>query len=258
MFEDLKPPLVVIGMHRSGTSFLSRVLHHNGIFMGVNQSGVNEARFFLKKNIRILKANSSRYDDPKEPKDLQSVPFGYGEFKRGFLGFPLRLGPTRSVVKEKGDWGWKDPRNTFTLPYWLQYFPEMKVIHIYRNGIDVTMSFYLRNSKLRKSSKYYSEALTKKVVGLALWERYYYQAESYKETLGNNMLTIKYENLVQKDDATIDKIESFTSKDLRKYILENAHGSKANKADYTKIKAEHRDLYEFATKSALMADLGYI
>lgn len=35
-------------------------------------------------------------------------------------------------------WGWKDPRNTFTLPFWLKLFPQAKVIHISRHGVDWT------------------------------------------------------------------------------------------------------------------------
>ncbi len=30
-------------------------------------------------------------------------------------------------------WGWKDPRNTFTLPMWLSIFPKARVLHVLRN-----------------------------------------------------------------------------------------------------------------------------
>src|SRR5699024_2516440 len=37
-------------------------------------------------------------------------------------------------------WGWKDPRNVYTLPIWLRLFPKAKVIFIKRHGVDVAAS----------------------------------------------------------------------------------------------------------------------
>jgi sulfotransferase family protein len=258
MFKDLDNPIVIIGMHRSGTSFLTRILHHSGIFMGVNQSGVNEARFFLKKNIKIMEFNGFRYDTPGILSDLHSTPFNYSEFKRYFLGQPLRLDVYNKVIKNKGEWGWKDPRNTYTLPFWLKYFPNMKVIHIYRNGIDVALSFFLRNSKLRKGNSYYSESLNDKVKAIKLWEKYYHQSESYRKDLGNRFLSLKYEKLVLEDEEEIKKLNTFLFKDFSKYITEHTQSHKANRADYNKISTEHKDLFVFASNSLLMKQLGYI
>jgi hypothetical protein len=258
MFDNLKAPVVVIGMHRSGTSFLTRILESSGIFMGVNQSGVNEARFFLKKNIRILESNGYRYDNPGVPEDLDSVKFSYPEFKRGFLGQPIRFDVYKRVIRDRGEWGWKDPRNTYTLPFWLKYFPNMQVIHIYRNGVDVAMSFFLRNSKLRKRNSYYSDILNDKEEALRLWELYYHQAESYKSIMGNRFLTIKYEKLVTEDADEIRKLEGFLGKEFKDYIASNTHTGKANKADYSMIEKDHPDLFDAATNSDLMRRLNYI
>src|SRR5690606_21571753 len=41
--------------------------------------------------------------------------------------------------------GWKDPRNTFTLPVWNQVFPELRAIHILRHGVDVAASLSRRH-----------------------------------------------------------------------------------------------------------------
>src|SRR5207302_9249377 len=43
-------------------------------------------------------------------------------------------------------WGWKDPRNTFTLPMWLHIYPDAKLISIERHGVDVAES--LRASEM--------------------------------------------------------------------------------------------------------------
>ena len=57
----------------------------------------------------------------------------------GFLGWKRYLA-YRSLERFDQPWGWKDPRNVFTLPLWLRVFPEAKIIYIVRNGVDVAAS----------------------------------------------------------------------------------------------------------------------
>lgn len=62
---------------------------------------------------------------------------------RSFLGWGRWL-RYRSAFKLDFPWGWKDPVNTFTLPFWLDLFPEARVVHIFRNGVDIAQSLYTR------------------------------------------------------------------------------------------------------------------
>ena len=39
-------PIIIIGMHRSGTSMLSKILEYSDIFLGNNKDINNEALFF--------------------------------------------------------------------------------------------------------------------------------------------------------------------------------------------------------------------
>jgi hypothetical protein len=43
-------------------------------------------------------------------------------------------------------WGWKDPRNTLLLRPWLEVFPEAKVVHVVRNGVEVALSLARREA----------------------------------------------------------------------------------------------------------------
>src|SRR5262249_51761949 len=52
----------------------------------------------------------------------------------------------RSITNMKQPWGWKDPRNTYTLPIWLDVFPHAKVVHVYRHGVDVAHSLRVRQN----------------------------------------------------------------------------------------------------------------
>ncbi len=225
--------------------------------MGVNQSGVNEARYFLKMNIEILKAHGLSYDHPGQITDLDSIIFDEKAFFRKFFGFFPKLGKRKMIINGKGDWGWKDPRNTITLPFWLKYFPDMKVIHIYRNGIDVVQSFYKRNIKLNKYSSYYSEVLNSKIEALKLWENYYTRSESYRSSLTDRFLDIKYELLTTGNEAEIKKLQNYIGRDVRDFLLKHARGSRANSTDLEKLKTNDQAFHDFATNSTLMKQLGY-
>ena len=42
-------------------------------------------------------------------------------------------------------WGWKDPRNSLTLPFWMRLIPDLKVVICLRNPLEVAQSLHLRN-----------------------------------------------------------------------------------------------------------------
>jgi hypothetical protein len=56
-------------------------------------------------------------------------------------------------------WGWKDPRNTLTLPFWQDLPPGLKTLIIVRNPLEVAYSMRERNG-------------TSYAFGLRLWEIY--------------------------------------------------------------------------------------
>ena len=56
-------------------------------------------------------------------------------------------------------WGWKDPRNSLTLPFWLRLIPNLKVIICLRNPLEVARSLSVRNG-------------TSLAFGLNLWRSY--------------------------------------------------------------------------------------
>ena len=78
-------------------------------------------------------------------------------------------------------WGWKDPRNSFTLKIWRQIYPNAKVIHIHRNPVDVANSLKKRSLAQEKSVK----ISLKKFVAQYFLKSYFfhdsYRVQSIKE-----------------------------------------------------------------------------
>ena len=120
--------VVVLGMHRSGTSMLAGILDKLGVSMGPdtqsneeqanhNASGYYEDKTFLDLNERILTRSNRGWSDVPDPLKL-------GNACASFRGPSLELIQARMSANEV--WGWKDPRTCLTLP---AYFGGLDAYH---------------------------------------------------------------------------------------------------------------------------------
>ena len=236
MIQNTTAPIIIIGMHRSGTTMITTMLENLGVFVGVNNDKNNEPLFFIKLNDWILRQAGGTWDHPKVMQDLINdheisdlvADYMHHHIKsihiRSYLGVKnILLGKVGNIYKES--WGWKDPRNTFTLPLWLKLFPEAKVIHVYRNGVDIAQSLSKRRSKIKKLSEknhkkrdFLYKFFSKKSGfvdsircrdlngGFSLWEEYMDEAIINCEKLGDQCISIKYEDFLAEPIQNLKKI----------------------------------------------------
>jgi hypothetical protein len=167
-FARLPPPVIVIGMHRSGTSLVSGMLSILGAYMDpdwpaahgsqevippdfkLRSSGYGEAVAFRLLNERLLSFAGSDWDDPHSFLQERTRPLfiqrcltaigtaTYSRLRREFLD--------RSGARPPAIWGWKDPRNSLTLPFWLEVFPHARILHVRRDGMAVADSLLRREA----------------------------------------------------------------------------------------------------------------
>ena len=213
-------PVIVIGMHRSGTSAVVRALDELGLFTGHDLEPNAEARFFLRLNEQMLRMAGAYWDSP-EPMlqlleddelvewlarwlDLQLHGFGTSLYlsKPGWVRY-------RDIRRYPQPWGWKDPRNTLTLPVWLRLFPDAKVVNVVRHGVDVAASLQFREEKLRYETLHTSQYEPKawRVTSLrcrelkgafSLWEDYVSAADSALVSLSvSQKLQFRFEDWLQ-------------------------------------------------------------
>jgi GT2 family glycosyltransferase/glycosyltransferase involved in cell wall biosynthesis len=151
----------IAGAHRSGTSMLTRLLHACGLYLGPesalmppqadNPEGFWEHLGFVAVNDELLNELGGAWDLPPRSDENFSDPRLHSLTMKARL---LIEGFDSARV-----WGWKDPRNSLTLPFWQNVLPGLKTLIIVRNPLEAAHSMRERNGMS------YS-------FGLRLWEIY--------------------------------------------------------------------------------------
>jgi len=218
-------PIIITGMHRSGTTLLSKILEDNGVFMGKYKESNNESKFFLRINRWMLSTIGASWDNPKSFNNINDdtknlIINRINNIIESRLNF-YYFGINSFILKKKfnnypNQWGWKDPRNTFTLEIWSKLFPESKIINIERHPLDSSLSLLKRQSTYREIDK-------------NMKNKFYYPL--------TNLLSISHSSLVS--STLLNNIDDCL-KLTKKYILE----SKKNQSKYNKniINVTYEDL----------------
>ena len=149
-----RPPVVILGMHRSGTSLVSELLDDLGLFVGHELQDDHESTYFLDLNEQLFSRVGASWDRPLPVLDFLAVPDAVGmtvdALAADLSSRRIRpfFGGRTSLAAYGQPWGWKDPRTLVTLPIWLTLFPAAKVVYLIRNGVDVAKSLMVRERKL--------------------------------------------------------------------------------------------------------------
>ncbi len=130
--------IAILGMHRSGTSLITRVINLMGAYLGeeedlmkpspYNPEGYWEREDIAHINDNILKHFSLSWHTPLP------LPQGWVEEARGFKKEIQEL--VQKHFTDKPIWAWKDPRTTILFPLWKEALEEM--------GIELTVVFVVR------------------------------------------------------------------------------------------------------------------
>lgn len=134
--------IVVLGMHRSGTSLVAGALHRMGVPMGTrfrapdssNPHGYWEDLDWRDLNKAILNgAGGTWYDPPPLHKIEKQV-----------ARYAMRIS---ELCTREGEWGFKDPRTSLSIHYLHTYFPNAKYIYTTRTIAGMLSSLTKRASQ---------------------------------------------------------------------------------------------------------------
>lgn len=131
-------PVLVVGMHNSGTSILTEILHENGIFFGANMHHYESYFFSNFINDRVVLGGGGNWAKLPLMSEEEVLQFedSVGPFiKTHWIADYLQWG-----YDGKSPWGIKDPRLCVLLPLYIKVFPGARVVHIRRNPNDIAAS----------------------------------------------------------------------------------------------------------------------
>ena len=187
-----------LGMHRSGTSLVSRMLNLLGLYLGPdeqisatgddNPRGYWEHRSFVEINEQILARLGGRWDQPPPFPPAWACDPRLADLKED---------ARRLVAEEFGArprWGWKDPRTCLTLPFWQAVVGPMRYVLCVRSPRAVMGSLTRRNGFLPEK-------------GERLWLGHL-QA-SLAHTSGRPRLLVCYEDVLDDWPLELDRLAAF-------------------------------------------------
>jgi hypothetical protein len=188
----------VLGMHRSGTSLITRILNLLGVDLGPedrlmapradNPLGFWEHEGFVELNEEILGLLGGSWHEPPA-------------FKPGWETAPaltgLRGAAVEMIRREFGRsdvWGWKDPRACLTLPFWKLLIPNMRYVVCLRNPLDVARSLARRDGfPAEKSGRLWVEHVE----------------ASLRHTMGEERLILSYEDVMEAWPNALSELSRF-------------------------------------------------
>ena len=152
---------------------MGKLLYECGLFLGPqealiaaspdNPDGHWEHKAFVQLNDEVLNALGGGWDCPSTPTMGTWCPTGCPS---PVVWHTARIDVLRIKAEKLADefcgrepWGWKDPRNCLTWPFWASLFPDLRAVICLRNPLDVAIS--LRQRGLSSYS-----------FGIHLWKTY--------------------------------------------------------------------------------------
>lgn len=157
--------IIVLGMHRSGTSLMAELIHRWGAFGRVgeclppsrwNARGYWELAPLVDLNRRLLRETGSNWSFPpsqKRDQDLAALAT-HPKYRDEALSL------IASMNLERGhNWFWKDPRLSLLLPFWQQLWDKPRYVICLRDPLEICSSLQERDNLSHP-------------VSMMLWHRY--------------------------------------------------------------------------------------
>ena len=195
---EKKEIVVVLGMHRSGTSAITRSLKVLGVDLGGRllpaEAGINDKGFWedvdiTAFNVDLLHALGHDWHTLTPVLPEEFLPVGVA---------PLRLRAVqllRDKISSDAPFGIKDPRMARLLPFWSEIFAHLDLdvtyVIAFRNPMSVAYSLVKRNQfELEK--------------GYLLWLEH--MLNSLRLTRGCRRVFVSYERLLSQPDVELRRI----------------------------------------------------
>lgn len=199
--------ICIIGMHRSGTSMVARLLRDAGLYLGPddlllgansgNPDGHFEHTGFLEINDALLRHLGGAWDTPP------SLEPGW-ESDASLDDFRAKAKTLVATFPGDTSWGWKEPRTSVLLPFWKSIITNLRFVICVRNPLDVARSLATRNQLAVDH-------------GAHLWNRY--MRSAIQDTEGFPRCLVFYEDFFQGDTTGTRQLLKFCGLDSTESLM---------------------------------------
>ncbi len=216
-----RAPIIVTGMHRSGTSLTANLLRQCGLWLGEenelhgatpdNPDGHWENIAVTEVNDALLNELGGGWDNvPEFParwaekfsalrergKEIHAQLVGQASRLSSHAGQSTSAQPKldRRDACPTAPWGWKDPRASLLLPFWLALAPDARVVVCVRHPLEVALSLRRRG-------------LMSYALGLKLWR--VYNERLLADVPRSQRLVVHYEHFFTQPAATLLRLADF-------------------------------------------------
>lgn len=219
---------VILGMHKSGTTLVSQILHHSGINMGENidpeitydQGNKYERRSTLALNLEILGLDlqSPSFDLDVSPEMLELR----GDQRRRMEEL------IRQYNEAYPDWGFKDPRTCLVYPLWASVLPVHKIIATYRPIAQIWPRFRHRPLHHYHQNPSLAWRLMKG------WCRHYSNILSFLDDTSLDFVVLDYPEFMA-GDADFNRLQEFVGMKLSDHRTESLYRNRSEEYPLVRI-----------------------
>lgn len=228
--EITPPPVIVTGMHNSGTSILAKIIHKGGVFMD-NSMDHFESRFFSRFiNDQIIMGGGDKW--AQLPIMDESEVMSYKDTVGKFLKENWIIEYLQNGYDGRSKWGFKDPRVCVLINLYYEIFPDAKLVYIKRDSKDIAASLCRKEKKgVGKKDNF---------------EYWYKLSNKYKSRVEKNIrnfeyFDLRYENLCTSTEEVVSRLFSFIGASLDervKEVISRVHNKRVN--SYEKYRSSNR------------------
>lgn len=193
---------VVLGMHKSGTSLVSQILHRSGIHMGdgfeeggsYDDGNQWERRDAFLINLSLCGAREEDY-------------FSLDHYRilNGDLPEATESAMRRMIDRREGtgtDWGFKEPLTCLTYALWKRALPSHKIVAVYRSPVEVINHY---GGSPRRPGRAWK--------ALRAWSNYNRGMMGAVSESGTRSILIRYEDLMR-GEHEFSRLQNFLGRKL--------------------------------------------
>jgi len=205
---DQRIAVLVLGMHRSGTSLVTEVLSKLGVWIGaqadlIGPSEFNERGHFeflpgVEFNNELLRISGGTWDNPPPPERIEALAL-------------LQKPPIEGLAVDHPLWAFKDPRLCLTLPVWRKALDnvDVRLLYILRDPLAVTHSLQRRNARMDIPRSHVPRGGMSVEYALNLWSEYNRRAALYIHRFALPHLVLWYDQLVDVPCTEVARLAEF-------------------------------------------------